>query len=229
MLIGFVRGQASVILRVKILDSSVTTGAGKTGLVFNTAGLIVSTIADNEATAVSYGTGAGTIEDITTIGTYAAPTASKCRFKAVDATNHPGVYEIHLADARFAVASAKYLIVSIHGAANAAQCDVLIPLMDFNPYSTTAFSVNVTQWAGLNVVAMTSERNLMADAWLDRVDGIETGVTPRAAWRRIAATTAGKVSGAGSGTEIFLGLDGLTTRVTVTVDASGNRTGIVYA
>jgi hypothetical protein len=45
----------------------------------------------------------------------------------------------------------------------------------------------------------------------------------------IAATTAGKVSGAGTGTEIFKGLDGATTRVTSTVDSNGNRTNVAYS
>jgi len=44
----------------------------------------------------------------------------------------------------------------------------------------------------------------------------------------IAALCAGKISGAGTGIEIFVGLDGLTVRATVTVDAVGNRTDVVY-
>lgn len=44
----------------------------------------------------------------------------------------------------------------------------------------------------------------------------------------IGAVVAGRVSGAGTGTEVFKGLDELTTRVTVTVDSSGNRSDIVY-
>jgi hypothetical protein len=44
----------------------------------------------------------------------------------------------------------------------------------------------------------------------------------------IAASTAGKVSGAGTGTEVFTALDGITTRLTITVDVSGNRTAVVY-
>lgn len=44
----------------------------------------------------------------------------------------------------------------------------------------------------------------------------------------IGALTAGKISGAGLGTEIFVGLDLSTTRATVTVDSSGNRTAVVY-
>ena len=137
-LISYVRGQASVILRVKLLDSSVATGAGLTGLTFSSAGLIISTIADNEATPTVYTQAAGNIETIATLGTYAAPTASKCRFKEVDATNHPGVYEIQLADARMSVASAKSLVVSFSGATNLAETDTVIPLLDADPYNSFA-------------------------------------------------------------------------------------------
>jgi hypothetical protein len=45
---------------------------------------------------------------------------------------------------------------------------------------------------------------------------------------RIFATTTGKVSGVGSGQESWVGPDGLTTRVIVTVDPLGNRTGVLY-
>lgn len=134
MLISFKLGQGSIVLRIKIRDSSVSTGAGLTGLTHESAGLIISTIADNEATATAYTQAAGNIETIATLGTYAAPTASKCRFKEVDATNHPGVYEIQIADARFAVSSAKSVIVSISGATNCAETDCLVPLMSFDPY-----------------------------------------------------------------------------------------------
>lgn len=136
MQVGYKRGQASVILRVKILDSSVSTGAGKTGLTSASSGLIISTIADNEASATAYTVAGSTVESITTLGTYAAPTATKCRFKEVDATNHPGLYEIQLADARFAVSSAKSLVVSVSGASNAAQTDVVIALRDVDPYDS---------------------------------------------------------------------------------------------
>jgi hypothetical protein len=120
--------RTSNIIRVKIADTSVTTNAGKTGLTYSSTGLIISTIANNEASATVYTAAAGNIETISTLGTYAAPTSGKCRFKEVDATNHPGVYEIQIADARFAVANATSLIVSILGASGAAQCDLQILL-----------------------------------------------------------------------------------------------------
>ena len=136
MLLSYTRGQGSVILRVKLRNSSVSTGAGLTGLDNTSTGLIISTIADNEATATVYTVAAGNVETITTLGTYAAPTAGKCRFREVDATNHPGVYEFQFADARLAVSNAKSLLVSAHGATNLAQCDGLVPLTDLDPYDT---------------------------------------------------------------------------------------------
>jgi hypothetical protein len=134
MLIGYKRGQGSIIVRVKILNSSVATGAGLTGLSSTSSGLIISTIADTESTATAYTVAASNVETITTNGTYSAPTASKCRFKEVDSTNHKGVYEIQIADARYNVSSAKSLLISISGATNAAETDVVIPLRDLDPY-----------------------------------------------------------------------------------------------
>ena len=134
MLVDYKLGQGSIVLRVKLRNSSVTTGAGLTGLTNASTGLIISTIADNESTATAYTQSGSTIETITTLGTYAAPTATKCRFKEVDATNHKGVYELHIADARFAVANAKSLAISISGATNLAECDLLIPLRSVDPY-----------------------------------------------------------------------------------------------
>lgn len=107
------RGTISNILRVFLQDTESATGAGKTGLTEASSGLIISTIANNESSATTYTSAASNVETITTLGTYAAPTAGKVRFKQVDATNFPGVYEIQIADARFAVASSKSLLVSI--------------------------------------------------------------------------------------------------------------------
>jgi hypothetical protein len=140
---------ASVKFRVKLMDSSKTDGSGLTGLAYNSSGLIISTIqnirgANGEASATIYTAAASNIETITTLGTYAAPTSNKCRFKEVDATNHPGVYEIQLADARLSAngdaTKAMTLLTSIIGATNLAQCDVEIECQNA--------SVNVIQIAG---------------------------------------------------------------------------------
>lgn len=125
----------SNLIRFKLYNS--TTGAALTGLTFSSAGLIISTIADNEATATAYTQAGGTIESITTLGTFAAPTATKCRFKEVDATNHPGLYEFQFANARFAVTGSKRLVVSVPGVTgiSLAQADYEIQLTQFDPYN----------------------------------------------------------------------------------------------
>jgi hypothetical protein len=124
----FPNGITSVILRVKITDATSATGAGLTGLTGSTSGLIISTIADVEAAPTVYTSAASHIQTISTLGTYVAPSASDCRFKEVDSSNHPGLYEIQLADARFAVSGARSLEICISGAANAVQLDTVVQL-----------------------------------------------------------------------------------------------------
>lgn len=135
-------GVVSVILRVKILDSTSSVGAGLTGLTFSSTGLIISTIADNEASATAYTAAGSTIETISTLGTFAAPTATKCRFKEVDATNHKGLYEIQIADARWAVSNARSVIVSVQGASNAVQVDAEVQLSAIDVNDATAAGIS---------------------------------------------------------------------------------------
>lgn len=131
----FKNGSTSVILRVKLLDATSINGAGLTGLGIASTGLIISTIADLEASATVYTVAASHVQTIATLGTYAAPSASNCRFKEVDATNHPGLYEIQLADVRFAVSNAKALYLTISGAAsNIVEYDAVIQLNSTDPY-----------------------------------------------------------------------------------------------
>jgi hypothetical protein len=106
---------------------------GLTGLSSASSGLIIAAIADVEATTTTYTVAGSNVETITTLGTYAAPTSGKCRFKEVDATNHPGVYEIHLAVARYGVSSSRSLLVSLSGATNMAETDFVIQLAALDP------------------------------------------------------------------------------------------------
>lgn len=137
------RGATSNITRVFLQDSASTTGAGKTALTSTSSGLIISTIADLEATATTYTSAATNVETITTLGTFAAPTAGKCRFKEVDATNFPGVYEIQIADARFAVANSTQLLISI-------QCTGVAPV--YVEYQVIAVDLLDTVRLGLTAI-----------------------------------------------------------------------------
>lgn len=128
MLALYKNGITSVVLRMKILDSTQAYPKGLTGLGNASSGLIVSTIANNESAATAYTVAASHVETISTLGTFAAPSASCCRFKEVDSTNHPGLYEVQIADARWAVSNARSVVVTVSGATNAVATDALIQL-----------------------------------------------------------------------------------------------------
>ena len=148
----------SNMFRVLLRDS--TTGQGLTGLTFSSSGLIISTINDNEATPTAYTAAGATIETVTTLGTFAAPTATKVRFREVDATNHPGLYEVQIADARFAIASAKILRVAFAGATSLLSRGVAV---QFDPVPSDVTSI------GADVVNASA---LAADAVAEIADGI---------------------------------------------------------
>lgn len=81
---------AGLIFHVFAMDSASTTGAGKASVAYSS--FSCRYIRNGEAIS-----GAITAEDITTIGTYAAPTANtNIRIKAVDNTNMIGVYEVQI-------------------------------------------------------------------------------------------------------------------------------------
>jgi hypothetical protein len=120
-------GTTSNILRVKIHDPASGANTGLPGLTSASAGLIISTACDNEATATVYTAAGSTIDAVATLGTFAAPTAGHCRIKEYDSTNHPGLYELQLADARFAVSSARRLTITIQ-VTGGAQEDYVVDL-----------------------------------------------------------------------------------------------------
>lgn len=155
-------GSTSNMLRIMLRNAS--TGQGLTGLAHDTSGLIISTIADNEAAATAYTVAGSTIETISTLATFAAPTATKCRFKEVDATNHPGLYELQFADARFAVASAKCLRITITGAANLLDKEITVQLTSVDVDSATAFVTSVVAASVTAGVTLAANQHVITDS-----------------------------------------------------------------
>jgi len=95
----------------------------------------------------------------------------------------------------------------------------------------TTGNVGAAVWAAL--AAANNVSGTMGEKLNDAGSGsnpwtevIESGFTAAEILRILAAVLAGKVSGAGSGTETFVGIDGTTDRVVSTVDTSGNRTSV---
>lgn len=67
--------------------------------------------------------------------------------------------------------------------------------------------------------------DITAGVWAEIM---EAGVSYEIAMRRFAAILAGKVSGAGTGTEVFRDMADLVDRVTSIVDENGNRTSVTF-
>jgi hypothetical protein len=63
----------------------------------------------------------------------------------------------------------------------------------------------------------------IADAYLDRANGIETGLTPRQADRLMVAALVGKASGMGDNAPVFRDFGDTKDRITATTDSDGNR------
>lgn len=100
-----------------------------------------------------------------------------------------------------------------------------VQIVAYDPYSVTNLGLSNLDAAISSRLATTSYEN--TDAFLDKTNAIETGVTPRGALRLMLAVLAGKLSGAGTGTEIFRNAVADTkNRVSASVDTSGNRTTI---
>lgn len=209
--------------RVKLMDSTKTTGEGLTGLTFNSAGLIIAVIQEGEATTTPYTQVAGNIETIATLGTYAAPTAGKIRFKEVDAVNHKGLYEIQVTDARFAGASE--VIISFVGAADLAEQDIEIQIESVTVTTNndkTGYTVSgtvVTDAASRTAskadvsnldVAVSSRSTLAAGAQMDLVNApnataitaIQAGLATAAIQLQIKGAIAGKSIINAAGTQI---------------------------
>lgn len=125
-----VKGTTSYRAYVFIGDSSVSTGAGKTGLAFNTASLKAYYVRPGaSATAISLVTQ-------TVTGAY-----SSGGFVEIDSTNMPGVYRLDVPDAALAT-GVNAVVVMLSGATNMAPCVLEVELTEVNNQDATAFGVS---------------------------------------------------------------------------------------
>jgi hypothetical protein len=105
-----------------IQASNVTTGAGLTGLTFETANLVASYVRPGAARAAI------------TLATLAAADSahSDGGFKEVDATNMPGIYRLDLPDAVCAT-GVNSVVVMLKGATNMAPVVLEVQLVSYDP------------------------------------------------------------------------------------------------
>lgn len=125
-----VRGTAAgsgLVFHIFAMDSTSTSGAGKASVAFGSWSCRY--IRNGEAIS-----GAITPEDITTIGTYAAPTANtNIRIKAVDNTNMIGVYEVQIHSDWVNTTNTCQSLLIYLTASGVAPITLMIPLTAINP------------------------------------------------------------------------------------------------
>jgi hypothetical protein len=178
------RGQTANIAFVFIPDSASTIGGGKVGLTNASTALNISVRRELSAVFSTY-TGAN-ILTITTLGTWADPTAGKCRFKECDATNAPGMYEIHFVDAVFDASDTSRKVVGSITATGIVPTPFEIQLsavdiQDGVRYGLTALPAIATPGAGALLTSGTGIGQLnvtsgIADANTRQVNSVAIGV-----------------------------------------------------
>jgi hypothetical protein len=109
-------GTTSEILQVFIRDTTSTTGAGLTGLVYNSAGLTAYFHRDTDTTAT-----------VIALANMSVGTFTSSGFKEIDATNMPGWYQFCPPNAAF-LSGAKSVGFHLKGASNMAPTPIEIDL-----------------------------------------------------------------------------------------------------
>lgn len=144
-------GVTSEIWQVFIQDSSSTTGAGLTGLVFNTASLTAYYHRDTDTTATAI-----------TLVTMTVGTFTSSGFKEIDSTNMPGWYQFCPPNAALAT-GAKSCGFHLKGATNMAPLPIEVDLdgqVDVTHWNGTAVATPAT--AGIPDVNVKNINNVVA-------------------------------------------------------------------
>jgi len=186
--IGIHRGETSIIRAILILDSASEVGAGKTGLAYSTGSLVGYYWYPGISAAASL-----TLEDITTLGTYQAPTSNAhLRIKEISSANMPGLYELHFHnDWSSIVNGRKQIVIMLKGASGMVQTTLRIELIqptgiveiaiedtDFEP-TTTAFEV---------VGITDATANAYKDCWIKFLTGNNTGEVKKVSASSVVTT-----------------------------------------
>jgi len=143
-------GATSQTIDLFIQNSSLTTGGGLTGLVFNTASL-----------TAYYRKGAtGTATAITLATQTVGGAFSSGGFVEIDATNMPGMYRLDMPNAAIDTAGSTSLMLK--GAANMAQLPIELQLTGFDPAASLATPTNITAGTIATVTNVTTVNGLAA-------------------------------------------------------------------
>lgn len=225
MKLSVVAGATSQSVNVFIRDSSSTTGAGLTGLAYNTASLTAYyTHAGANATATSI-----------TLATLAAVSSaySSGGFKEIDSTNMPGWYRFDIPNACLATSKGRSVAIHLKGATNMAPLPIEIELTAWDnqdsvrggltalPNANAAASGGLMILGSNNTAAITIG-NLTTGAISGTTLTLSGAVAFQSTFAVTGATTlTGNVSLGGT-----LSVSGTTSLGAVTITATGSSSGL---
>jgi hypothetical protein len=147
MILGY--SPTSVCYRVTLLNSS---GAGLTGLTYDSVGLVISAIKASASAVVSYSAVANTIEAVGTAGSYVAPTTNKVRFGEVEPITQPGLYEIQFDNTVWA--STTSVEISVLGATSLVEFHEKVQTLNI-PSNVMSINSDTTSASNLSTSAKT--------------------------------------------------------------------------
>ena len=202
-------GSTSEIWQIFVQDSSSTTGAGLTGLAFNTASLTCYYHRDTDTTATAV-----------SLVTMTAGTFTSSGFVVVDGTNMPGVYQFCPPNAAIA-SGATSVVFLFKGATNLAPLVLEVQLTAVNPDSATAFVTSVATVT--TVTTQLTAAEIATGVWQDTTSGDFTAASSIGK----SLFTSGAVPGAAGG--LFIAGTNAATVVTTsfTTTFTGSVTGSV--
>lgn len=210
MKLQILKGSADVTLYVFVPDSASTTGAGKTGIAHNAAGLVASYVRPlGSRTAI-------TLATQTVTGAH-----SDGGWVEVDATNMPGVYRLDLPDAVCA-SGVNSVVVFLHGASGMAPVVLEIMLTAVNPQDAVRAGLTALPNAAADAAGglpISDAGGLDLDARLDAA--ITSRLAPTTAGRTLDVSVGGEAgvdwANVGSPTTV-VGLSGTTVKTATDVE-----------
>lgn len=217
-------GATSQIIPISIFDSSSTTGAKLAGLVYNSAGL----------TAYYNRTGAAGAATAITLATATKGTWASSGFVAIDGTNMPGDYELHIPDAAIA-AGATSVLVQLKGATNMVPVNILIQLTVFDLQTATQKvdvdtikTQAVTCGAGVTILASVGTAATSTAQTGDSFAVVKSGGTGDNAAIKTKTDFLPSATAGATGGVFIAGTNAATTITTaLTATFTGNLTGTV--
>lgn len=189
----FKAGTTSKDVNILIQDSSVSTGAGKTGIAYNTSGLTAyyHRQGSNAATAITLAT--------KTLGTWATG-----GFVEVSSANMPGLYELGIPDAALA-SGATWVVIMLFGVTNMAPVTLEIELTSVDNQDSVRMGLtalpnaNAASSNGL-LTSGTGSNQLSTSSGLVTLAGVtHTGATIPTVTTTGTATNVTTVNGLASG------------------------------